>query len=153
MSVVQTAPPLKVPVSSSVELRFLDGLRGLAALEVMVGHARWLLWEGYSTGYLKHPDTYSIFGKVLVYFFSAFRYGHQAVMFFFVLSGFVIHLRYAQKIQTDGLDAKFDFWRFIKRRAKRLYPPLILAMVITLLCDAWVSSGTTRSIFTQPPMS
>src|SRR5665213_1414486 len=32
-------------------LQFLDGLRGLAALYVMVGHARWLLWEGYREGF------------------------------------------------------------------------------------------------------
>jgi peptidoglycan/LPS O-acetylase OafA/YrhL len=136
VSFVQTIQPLNAPLNSSIELRFLDGLRGLAALEVMVGHARWLLWEGYSTGYLKHPQTYNIFAKALVYFFSAFRYGHQAVMFFFVLSGFVIHLRYSQKIQREGPAVKFDFWRFIKRRAKRLYPPLALAMIVTLLCDA-----------------
>lgn len=136
MSFVQTVQPLSVPVNPPVELKFLDGLRGLAALEVMVGHARWLLWEGYSTGYLKHPQTYNIFSKALVYFFSAFRYGHQAVMFFFVLSGFVIHLRYSQKIQKDGQAVKFDFWTFLKRRAKRLYPPLVLAMVVTLFCDA-----------------
>lgn len=32
-------------------LQFLDGIQGLAAFYVMVGHARWFLWEGYSAGY------------------------------------------------------------------------------------------------------
>jgi peptidoglycan/LPS O-acetylase OafA/YrhL len=117
------------------DLRFLDGLRGLAALVVMVGHARWVLWEGFSAGYAKHPGEYSLGGKLLVYAFSFFRFGHEAVIFFFVLSGFVIHLRYARKLaQSPG--ANFDWGPFVWRRARRLYPPLLLAMALTLACDA-----------------
>ena len=107
-------PLTTTPVSSAVglwgsdDLRFLDGLRGLAALYVMIGHARWLLWEGYSEGYLQHPDSYSQAGKALVYFFSIFRYGREAVLFFFVLSGFVIHLRYARKLKAEvGSPSRF----------------------------------------------
>src|SRR5438552_18554076 len=90
-----------------LNLQFVDGLRGLAALYVMVGHARWLLWEGYSEGFLKHPQDYSIFNKALVYLFSLFKYGHEAVLFFFVISGFVIHLRYAQALAAHGTAARF----------------------------------------------
>src|SRR5262245_6559353 len=71
-------------------LAVLDGLRGLAAAYVMVGHARWLLWEGYAKGYALHPSDYSFFQKGLVYFFAFFKFGEEAVLFFFVLSGFVI---------------------------------------------------------------
>jgi hypothetical protein len=46
-------------------LLFLDGARGLAALYVLIGHARWLLWEGFADGYLKHPEQYPFFSKVL----------------------------------------------------------------------------------------
>ena len=87
---------------------FLDGFRGLAAFYVMVGHARWLLWEGYSQGFQKHPESYTAINKALMYFFSLFKYGHEAVLFFFVLSGFVIHLRYAKRIAEQGASAKFD---------------------------------------------
>ena len=38
------------------QLVFLDGLRGLAAFYVLVGHARWLLWEG-DTQYAAHPES------------------------------------------------------------------------------------------------
>ena len=136
-------PLTTTPVSSAVglwgsdDLRFLDGLRGLAALYVMIGHARWLLWEGYSEGYLQHPDSYSQAGKALVYFFSIFRYGREAVLFFFVLSGFVIHLRYARKLKAEGHDAEFDWLPFIRRRARRLYPPLFAAVALTFLLDSW----------------
>ena len=71
---------------------FLHGIRGLAALYVVVGHARWLLWEGYSGGYIKHPEKYTFFEKIQVYFFTSFKFGHEVVLLFFVLSGFVIHL-------------------------------------------------------------
>ena len=79
-----------------VNTRFLDGLRGLAAIHVMIGHARVYLHEGYRRGFLLHPDAYSVLEKLLFYVISAFRYGHAAVIFFFVLSGFVIHPRYAK---------------------------------------------------------
>jgi hypothetical protein len=64
-----------VQKTNSQNLLFLDGLRGLAAFYVMVGHARWLLWEGYGEGFQQHPGSYSIVNKVLMYFFSLFKYG------------------------------------------------------------------------------
>jgi peptidoglycan/LPS O-acetylase OafA/YrhL len=117
-------------------LRFLDGLRGLAAFYVMVGHARWLLWEGYSEGFQKHPASYSAINKMLMYSFSLFKYGHEAVLFFFVLSGFVIHLRYAQRLAEQGTAARFDWLQFIWRRARRLYPPLLAAIGLSFILDS-----------------
>jgi peptidoglycan/LPS O-acetylase OafA/YrhL len=115
-------------------LQFLDGLRGLAAVYVMIGHARWLLWEGYSEGYLKHPEQYSTFNKLVMYFLSLFKFGHEAVMFFFVLSGFVIHLKYAKNLSKPVPD-KFKWPAYFLRRIKRIYPPFILALLITFLLD------------------
>jgi peptidoglycan/LPS O-acetylase OafA/YrhL len=112
------------------KLLFLDGLRGLAALYVLVGHARWLLWEGYSEGYRLHPEHYSLAGKLLVFALSLFRWGHEAVLFFFVLSGFVIHLRYATGLKRDPA-YPFGFLGYLARRARRLYPPLLVALAIT----------------------
>jgi peptidoglycan/LPS O-acetylase OafA/YrhL len=132
-------------------LMFLDGLRGLAALYVMVGHARWLLWEGYREGYLLHPEQYSILEKGLMYFLSLFRYGHEAVIFFFVISGFVIHLRYAKKIAVEGDRSKFDWARFVGRRARRLYPPLVAALFITYLVDVLGKSQGFNIYFQTTP--
>ena len=113
----------------------MDGLRGLAAFYVMVGHARWLLWEGYTDGFQKHPQDYSALNRLLLDFFAIFKYGHNAVLFFFVLSGFVIHLRYARRIAEGGSAAKFDWLAFVWRRARRLYPPLVAALLLALLLD------------------
>jgi len=119
---------------NSNKLVFLDGLRGLAAFYVLVGHARWLMWEGYSS-FLEHINDYSLVERFFVYFFSLFRYGHEMVLFFFVLSGFVIHLRYANQLVSGTASVSFDFFSYIKRRAKRIYPPLIAAIILGFLLD------------------
>jgi peptidoglycan/LPS O-acetylase OafA/YrhL len=115
-------------------LLFLDGLRGIAALVVLVGHCRWLLWEGFSDGYLKHPGDYGFLGRLSVYFFSVFKYGHQAVLFFFVLSGFVIHLRYSKQL-AEGKKVRFDGKDFFKRRAGRIYPLFFFTLLLTFVLD------------------
>src|SRR5260370_41475594 len=104
-------------------LRFLDGLRGLAAFYVMAGHARMFLWEGYFEGYVKHPELYSVPGKFLAYFLLLFSFGRQAVLLFFVLSGFLIHLRYAHALKVDSNETHFGWRAYIVRLARRLYPP------------------------------
>lgn len=118
------------------QLSFLDGLRGLAALYVAVHHSRWLLWEGYSLGCIKHPDFYTPFVKVISLSLSVFKYGHEAVLFFFVLSGFVIHLRYSRILQAKGKESSFDLPSYLWRRARRIYPPLLAALCLTYLLDS-----------------
>jgi peptidoglycan/LPS O-acetylase OafA/YrhL len=115
----------------TASLTFLDGLRGLAALYVMIGHARWLLWEG-GEAYSDHAADYSLFEKCQVYFFSFFKYGHEMVLFFFVLSGFVIHLKQAKQLKAgNAVSLQGYFWR----RAKRIIPPVLFALLITYSCD------------------
>lgn len=116
------------------DLFILDAFRGLAAFMVMAGHARWLLWEGYSEGYQQHPELYNSFEKALVYLLSVFRFGHEAVLFFFVLSGFVIHLRYSKNLVKDE-NASFDLFPFLVRRIRRIYPPFLFVLLFTFVLD------------------
>jgi peptidoglycan/LPS O-acetylase OafA/YrhL len=116
------------------KLQFLEGLRGLAAVYVMIHHARWFLWVDYSNDYLKNPNNFSVFQKSLIYILSLFIYGHQAVIFFFILSGFVIHLKYSQNLQSNNTG--FDLKNYLKRRFKRIYPPLIFAVILTFILDS-----------------
>jgi peptidoglycan/LPS O-acetylase OafA/YrhL len=125
-------------------LSFLDGLRGIASLLVMLGHARMLLWEGFSSGYMFHTQLYSKLDKYLMYIFSIFRYGHEMVMLFFILSGFVIHLRYSDRDNRLDINLK-KFWY---RRLKRLYPPLIFLFLFAFLLDT-IGKSFGWSIYVQ----
>ncbi len=112
---------------------FLDGLRGIAAFQVLVGHLRALTWEGYQVGFLQHPELYSTLDKLMMYFFSLFRYGHQMVIFFFILSGFVIHLKYANSLKEGKRN--FDYKEYLLKRVKRIYPVWIFVMLLALVID------------------
>jgi len=63
-----------------------------------------------------------------------FYYGRQIVVFFFVISGFVIHYRQAKALQ-DAAAVSFDIRIYFARRAWRIYPPLVFALAITFLVD------------------
>lgn len=112
-------------------LAILDVLRGAAAIYVLIGHARWLLWEGFTEGYSTHPENYNLLNKFSVYFFSLFKFGHEAVLLFFVLSGFVIH--YSTASQLHRTQAKLSIKTYIYKRVKRIYPPYLFAIVLTLV--------------------
>jgi len=131
-----SSSPATIPRDdSNRSLLFLDGLRGLAALYVIIFHAtKGLVWEGFYGGYVFHPQQYSIPGQLVAYALFLFYYGHQAVLLFFILSGFVIHLRYARQRQTQP-QASFDLGHFYWRRFKRIYPALILALILTYVLD------------------
>ena len=87
----------------------LDGLRGVAALVVIVMHRG--LWWNPEGGFLGH--------------------GYMAVDFFFLLSGFVIAFAY------DGrMGAGMSPWRFMGLRLIRLYPLILLGMLLGALWPA-----------------
>ncbi len=85
----------------------LDGLRGLAAVVVVVFHFMEIVIADYSNNFIAH--------------------GYLAVDFFFVLSGFVITYAYDNRIAGMGLIT------FIKLRLIRLQPLVIIGSVLGLL--------------------
>jgi peptidoglycan/LPS O-acetylase OafA/YrhL len=106
-------------------------LRGILAVYVVLHHARWLLWVGHSAWTQSlHP----FWATGIVYASAILRYGHEAVMVFFALSGFFIHLRVAQKLAA-GTDPGVDTMRFLQRRAHRLLAPYFLALLLTIVLD------------------
>lgn len=90
--------------SSKPRYEILDGLRGVAAMMVIIFHC----FETYIP----------VFGTQIV------NHGYLAVDFFFVLSGFVIGYAY-----DDRWD-KMTTWGFFKRRLTRLHPMVIAGMLI-----------------------
>jgi peptidoglycan/LPS O-acetylase OafA/YrhL len=93
----------RIRPSLGSDLLFLDGLGGLAATYVMLGHSRWLLWEGYRDGYQKHLVSHTTLATIQICFVSLFKYRLEVVLFFFALSGFVIHLHNGRQVSPPGL--------------------------------------------------
>ena len=93
-----------VYLASKPRYEILDGLRGVAALMVVIFHC----FETYIP----------VFGTQIV------NHGYLAVDFFFVLSGFVIGYAY-----DDRWD-KMTTWGFFKRRLTRLHPMVIAGTLI-----------------------
>jgi len=107
---IQSGEPDKPAARPKLSTRFLDGLRGLAALYVFVRHASVLLYS--------RPVHPAFLDRVVATGFFSFRFAIAAVYFFFVLSGFVIHLRYSQKLAADPRGATFGWPGFFWRRAR-----------------------------------
>lgn len=114
-----------------VNLRSLDMLRGLLAVYVLLGHCRWLLWTGHGQ-WMAQP--HAAWLEPIVYATGVVRYGREAVMVFFVLSGFFIHLRMAE--QQNLAHATFSPRAFYWRRLHRLGAPYAFALLVTVVCDA-----------------
>ena len=93
-----------VYLASKPRYEILDGLRGVAALMVVLFH----IFETYSRG-----PAYQII-----------NHGYLAVDFFFVLSGFVVGYAY-----DDRWD-KMTTWGFFKRRLTRLHPMVIAGTLV-----------------------
>lgn len=103
-----------------LRLEYLDGLRGLAALYVMLGHAY--------VAIRAQVDPYvSALQLDLLKLIDA---GHFAVALFIVLSGYCLMLpvvRSADRTLAGG------WWGYIKRRARRIMPPYYAALAIAIL--------------------
>ncbi|GJD15360.1 acyltransferase 3 [Rivularia sp. IAM M-261] len=102
--------------SSRLRLHYLDGLRGLAALYVLLVHIDPEMGE-------KLPLFWSLFGKTL-------RYGGFAVAIFIALSGYVLMLPVSRSQSGHISGTLIDY---IKRRSRRILPPYYAALVFSLL--------------------
>lgn len=94
---------------SNTKPRFdvLDGLRGVAALLVVVYH----ITEGYAAGPLTHMP----------------NHGYLAVDFFFLLSGYVVGYAYDDRLTLMGTGG------FAKRRLIRLHPMIVFGTILGML--------------------
>jgi peptidoglycan/LPS O-acetylase OafA/YrhL len=95
----------------------------LAALLVVVEHLRAFLFVPYAQ--LKAPG---IFTKL---FYLVTGLGHQAVMIFFVLSGFLV----GGSVITALQSGKWTWKGYLLRRMSRLWVVLIPALLLTLFWD------------------
>ena len=115
--------PTNQYLASKPRYEIHDGLRGVAALTVIIFH----LFETYSKGPV----------------FQIVNHGYLAVDFFFVLSGFVVGYAY-----DDRWD-KMSIGSFFKRRLIRLHPMVVVSTLIGASffylqdCDAFSNISQT----------
>lgn len=110
---------------------WLDAVRGLAACYVVLYHARLLLFISAASA-----ATLQLRGlpRLLAEVGGLTRFGHVAVLAFFLVSGYAIHYRQAARLAAGDRSA-LSWRRYALRRARRLYPPLIAALLITFAFD------------------
>lgn len=117
----------------------LDLIRGFAAWAVMWGHLRALFFIEF-----QHIEHSSPLLKVL-YFSTGF--GHQAVMVFFVLSGFFI----SSAVMSRRISGNWSWRDYAIDRSARLYVVLIPALLLGWLWDrAGSSIFAATGIYSQP---
>lgn len=96
----------------------LDSLRGIAAIIVVLCHIKMILPEAWYKGTLTEKLLAFSPLKVLVM-------GHESVVFFFLLSGFVLALPYMAGKQSSPLV-------FVVRRILRIWGPYVVAIVLAM---------------------
>lgn len=111
----------------ATRLPYIDSIRGIAALYVAIGH----IWQ-----FLAFQPPYANLPKI----FTLLNFGHAAVGIFIVLSGYCLML----PIAAQGHVEQEAGWlpAFIKRRALRVYPAYIAAIVISLIVIAVTGVGS-----------
>ena len=128
----KTTSPSASLASTKPHYELLDGLRGVAAILVLLYH----VFEGFSFAEITNGDGDGIIRTL--------NHGHIAVDFFFILSGFVLSYAY------DDRWRQMSTWQFIKRRLIRLHPMLVMGAVIGAIAFAFV--GFERWDGTTTPM-
>lgn len=94
-------------LKSKPHFEILNGLRGLAAIVVVIFHFMEIIIHDFSENFISH--------------------GYLAVDFFFCLSGFVVAYAYDNRIESMGLKT------FIKIRLIRLQPLVVIGSILGLL--------------------
>ena len=115
----------------------LDALRGAAALYVVCSHAAILMTIRFWDARAMH----SLPLQALAVVMYLFAYGQQAVILFFVLSGFCIHFKQAQALHArpaSEVCAQFQTRAYFARRWRRIVPPFYFALLFTAFVD-WVT--------------
>jgi peptidoglycan/LPS O-acetylase OafA/YrhL len=108
---------------SNTQSDFLNLARWLAALVVVAEHARSLMFQDFGT-----TGGSGVFGKAF-YFLTGF--GHEAVMVFFVISGYLVGGKVWSRMQSGG----FRWLPYLCDRVSRLHAVLLFALLLGLILD------------------
>ena len=103
---------------SAPRLHFIDGLRGLAMLMVLLYHC-WLFGGQWSVGLVA--------GGHRLDFAPLLGFGHIGVNLFLVLSGFCLYWPFVKA----GGRREPTLWEFAKKRCRRILPPYYAALLLS----------------------
>jgi len=108
----------------------LDGLRGVAALMVLLYHV------------FNDAKSFFVWPTPVDEFYHSFL----GVDFFFILSGFVMGYAYDNRLSPDpfpkGRGDTLTFWGFVKRRLIRLHPMVVMGVLLGVV--AFIIQGCTK---------
>lgn len=134
---INTQPSLAAPkpaeAAPRLRLHYLDGLRGLAALYVVVYHC--YVQVQYSLSTTSLPTLAYLATHLL-------GFGHIAVAVFIVLSGYCLMLPVAR---SSHQKIPGGIGKFFQRRAMRILPPYYAALLLCLLLIWCVPALRTAS--------
>lgn len=128
-------------------INFVDGLRGLAAVYVLIAHASNAVFVPGLFGGAKITGT--IIDRVLDIFLLFLQsFGHYAVVLFIVISGYSLMLGV---VRSKDEKLSNGTWVFFKRRAIRLLPTYYAALFISVFLLLILSSNalTVENIITH----
>ena len=120
-------------------LAFLEGIRGVLALYVVLSHLFTMVDPSAVTG---RPSTAPPWLQALA---APFLYGHVAVAMFIVVSGFALQLGL---LQSGGVGEVRSLSAFFRRRALRILPAYYGALLVSVV----VALNVTPR-FTYPPFT
>lgn len=127
-----TPSNLQAPKTGAYHSQWIDLLRGLSALAVVLFHVRVDLWVGWKE-LRAHPDAYSTADRLAAFLSVLAPFFGSAVMLFFLVSGFCVHFAYAAKGRP------FEIGPYARRRFFRIYPPYLAIVLLTVLVG-WIVS-------------
>ncbi len=123
MTIIVSESSLPQNSSAKVRLEFLDGMRGLAALYVVLYHSTNGTWSDRIL-----PSWCKMAHRLMAW-------GHFAVAIFIVLSGYCLMI---PVVRSADFKLRGGFFTYIKRRARRILPPYYASIAICLLFIAMV---------------
>jgi peptidoglycan/LPS O-acetylase OafA/YrhL len=127
LAVAQSAPSRRIDLPRGRAAAHLDALRGIAALLVMVSH-----WRRLGIASFPAPAAGCVAAQVLDFVMDS---GHQWVIVFFVLSGYLVGGSVLRSVSED----RWSWREYLFVRLTRLYVVLIPALMIGGLLD-WTGS-------------
>ncbi len=107
-----------------LRLDYLDGLRGLSALYVVLLHVSQIV-----------EDRLHGNGLLSIAYPIMLKYGRDAVGIFIVLSGYCLML---PVVRSESRQLRGGVVQYIKRRGRRILPPYYAVLILSLLITAFV---------------